>query len=109
MLVRVLPSGMSDRVTLPEDRDRDRRTITDGFFEREVYLSRQETAAFLRDLADQIEADTSVTIAGDEWEIPFEYRDPIEVEIEFTSQRERELEVEVEFTESRDGSGLSVR
>ncbi|WP_246998786.1 amphi-Trp domain-containing protein [Halosolutus gelatinilyticus] len=100
---------MSDRVTLPEDRDRDRRTITDGFFEREVYLSRQETAAFLRDLADQIEADTSVTIAGDEWEIPFEYRDPIEVEIEFTSQRERELEVEVEFTESRDGSGLSVR
>ncbi|AEH35497.1 amphi-Trp domain-containing protein [Halopiger xanaduensis] len=100
---------MSDRVNIPEDRDRDRRTITDGFFEREVYLSRTETAAFLRDLADQLEADTRVTITGDDWEIPFEYRDPIEVEIEFTAQRERELELELEFSEASGGSDLSVR
>ncbi|TYL40696.1 amphi-Trp domain-containing protein [Natronococcus pandeyae] len=100
---------MSDPVNLPEDHDRERRTITDGFFEREVYLSREETATFLRDLADQIEADRTVTIAGSEWEIPFEYRDPIEVEIEFTKQRERELEVEIEFSERRSGSDLSVR
>ncbi|RKD94828.1 amphi-Trp domain-containing protein [Halopiger aswanensis] len=100
---------MSDRVNIPEDRDRDRRTITDGFFEREVYLSRTETAAFLRDLADQLESDTRVTITGDDWEIPFEYRDPIEVEIEFTAQRERELELELEFSEASGGSDLSVR
>ncbi|GAB7017189.1 amphi-Trp domain-containing protein [Halostagnicola bangensis] len=100
---------MSDRVTLPEDRDRELRTITDGFFEREVYLSRTETAAFLRDLADQLEADTSITVAGSDWEIPFEYRDPIEVEIEFTKQRERELEIELEFSEDSGGKGLSIR
>ncbi|MDJ1434150.1 amphi-Trp domain-containing protein [Halostagnicola sp. A-GB9-2] len=100
---------MSDRVTLPEDRDRELRTITDGFFEREVYLSRNETAAFLRDLADQLEADTSITVAGSDWEIPFEYRDPIEVEIEFTKQRERELEIELEFSEDSGGKGLSIR
>ncbi|ELZ01647.1 hypothetical protein C482_06332 [Natrialba chahannaoensis JCM 10990] len=102
---------MSDRVNVPDDRDRTQRTITDGFFEREVYLSRQETATFLRDLADQLEADTNVTVAGSEWEIPFEYREPIEVEIEFTKQRERELEIELEFSEATDGggSGLSVR
>ncbi|WP_436347325.1 amphi-Trp domain-containing protein [Natronorubrum sp. FCH18a] len=100
---------MSDRVTLPEDRDRKLRTITDGFFEREVYLSRTETATFLRELADQLEAETAVTVAGSSWEIPFEYREPIEVEIEFTSQRERELEIELEFAEASDGSDLSVR
>ncbi|SIR72475.1 amphi-Trp domain-containing protein [Natronorubrum thiooxidans] len=100
---------MSDRVTLPEDRNHERRTITDGFFEREVYLSRDETAAFLRDLADQIEAETTVTVAGSGWEIPFEYRDPIEVEIEFTKQRDRELEIELEFSEPRGGSDLSIR
>lgn len=100
---------MSDRVNVPDNQDRERRTITDGFFEREVYLSREETAGFLRDLADQIEADTRVTVAGSEWEIPFEYREPIEVEIEFTKQRDRELEIELEFSESDDGSGLSVR
>lgn len=99
---------MSDRVTLPEDRDRERRTITDGFFEREVYLSRTEAATFLRDLADQLEADTTVTISGSTWEIPFEYRDPIEIEIEFSSGRERELEIELELTEPG-GSDLSVR
>lgn len=99
---------MGDRVTLPDDRTDKRRTITDGFFEREVYLSRQETAAFLRELADQLEADSSLTIATSEWEIPFEYRDPIEVEIEFTKQRDRELEIELEFTEDG-GDGLSVR
>ena len=100
---------MSDRVNIPEDRNRERRTVTDGFFEREVYLSRTETAAFLRDLADQIESDTTVTITGSDWEIPFEYRDPIEVEVEFTKQRERELELELEFSEASGGSDLSVR
>lgn len=109
MAPQVVLGDMADRVNLPDKRERERRTITDGFFEREVYLSRDETAAFLRDLADQIEADTRLTIAGSEWEIPFEYRDPIEVEIEFTKQRDRELEVELEFTERRGGSDLSVR
>lgn len=100
---------MSDRVTLPEDRDDDRRTITDGFFEREVYLSRRETAAFLRELADQIEADTSLTISASDWEIPFEYREPIEVEIEFAKRHEGELEVELEFSESAENRNISVR
>ncbi|ELZ03869.1 amphi-Trp domain-containing protein [Natrialba asiatica] len=100
---------MSDRVNVPDDTDHDSRTITDGFFEREIHLSRQETATFLRDLADQLEAETTVTVAGSDWEIPFDYREPIEVEIEFTKQRERELEIELEFSEAEDGSGLSVR
>lgn len=100
---------MGDRVDIPDGRTDERRTITDGFFEREVYLSRTETAAFLRDLADQLEEGTSFTITAQEWEIPFEYRDPIEVEVEFTDQRERELEIELEFAEASDGSDLSVR
>ncbi len=109
MPLLVVFDTMSDRVTLPEDRDHELRTITDGFFEREVYLSREETAAFLRDLADQLEAETTVTVAGSTWEIPFEYRTPIEVEIEFTGQRDRELEIELEFSEQRGGSDLAVR
>lgn len=99
---------MSDRIEFPDDVKRDRRTVTDGFFEREVYLSREETAAFLRDVADSLEAGTQLTVSGDEWEIPFEYREPIEVEVEFTSRRERELELELEFTEPDDGGNISV-
>lgn len=99
---------MGDRVNLPDDRERNRTTVTDGFFEREIHLSREATAAFLRELADQIEADTSITLSSQEWEIPFEYREPIEVEVEFAGGREAELEVEVEFTEPRGGEDLSV-
>ncbi|WP_137284281.1 amphi-Trp domain-containing protein [Halorussus salinisoli] len=99
---------MGDRVNLPDDRDRQRTTVTDGFFEREIHLSRQATATFLRDLADQIENDTSLTLSSQEWEIPFEYREPVEVEVEFAGGREAELEVEFEFTEPRGGDELSV-
>jgi len=62
-------------------------------------ISSEETAAFLHDLADQLEDGPSFTISASEWEIPFDYSDPVEVEIEFSAQRERELEIELEFTE----------
>jgi amphi-Trp domain-containing protein len=99
---------MAKDVEFPEDRSRERTTITDGFFEREVYLSGEETATFLRELADAVEDDTRLTISSDEWEIPFEYREPIEVEVEFTRGREHELEIEVEFTAPREGDGLEA-
>ncbi len=99
---------MADDVNLPDDRSKERRTITDGFFEREVYLSRAETAAFLRDLADSIDDGTSLTISSADWEIPFEYGEPIEVEVEFAERRTRELEIELEFTEPEGRGDLSV-
>jgi amphi-Trp domain-containing protein len=94
---------------LPSDNTDQPTVITDGYFEREVHLSRESTATFLRELADQIDAGTELTISSDDWQIPFEYREPIEVEVEFTSQRETELEIELEFEESRGRDGLSVR
>jgi len=99
---------MGDRVNLPDDSERNRTTVTDGFFEREIHLSRAATASFLRELADQIEDDTTLTLSSEEWEIPFEYREPVEVEVEFAGGREAELEVEFEFTEPRGDGDLSV-
>lgn len=100
---------MSDNVEFPDDRDVSQQTVTDGFFEREVQLSRRETATFLRNLADQIQNEPRVTIATSDWEIPFEFAEPIEVEVEFVGGRKDELEVEVEFTEAHSGSDLSVK
>jgi amphi-Trp domain-containing protein len=81
---------------LPDARDGP-RTVTDGYFEREVRLSREATAGFLRDLADQIEDEPRLTISTDEWEIPFEFDEPIEVEVEFVGETHRQLELELEF------------
>jgi amphi-Trp domain-containing protein len=99
---------MTNNVEFPDDEDPERRVITDGFFEQEIYLSRTETASFLREIADALENDASLTISGSSWEIPFEYREPIEVEIEFSGQRTPELEIELEFEQARGGSDLSV-
>jgi amphi-Trp domain-containing protein len=110
MVVEVLSRVMGEDIDFPDKGTEHRKTVTSGFFEREVHLSREETAAFLRHLADGIEADTRITVSGEDWEIPFSYREPIEVEVEFSKQREGELEIEVEFTEARDGGagGLDV-
>lgn len=94
-------------VELPSTDTNDGRIVTEGYFEREVLLSADQTAAVLRDLADQIEAGNELRVSSDEWEIPFEFRDPIEVEVEFIGDGSRELEIELEF-ESPEDESLSV-
>jgi amphi-Trp domain-containing protein len=93
---------------LPNDEASDTTEITDGYFEREVHLSRDSTATFLHELADQLDAGTELTISSDDWRIPFEFREPIEVEVEFTSHRGKELEIEIEFEEPKGHDGLSA-
>ncbi|OYR47288.1 MULTISPECIES: amphi-Trp domain-containing protein [unclassified Halorubrum] len=99
---------MTDDVEFPESEESGKRTVSDGFFEREVFLSAEETAAFLRSVADSLDEGHELTISGDDWEIPFAFAEPIEVEVEFSSRRERELELEVEFTERTEGGGIDV-
>ncbi|WP_306061429.1 amphi-Trp domain-containing protein [Natronococcus wangiae] len=99
---------MCSNVEFPDDETSERKVITDGFFEREVQLSRTKAASFLREIADALENDSSLTVSGSTWEIPFEYREPIEIEVEFGGQRTKELEIELEFEQTQDGNSLSV-
>ncbi|SEO90730.1 amphi-Trp domain-containing protein [Halogranum amylolyticum] len=93
---------------LPNDESNKQRVVTDGYFEREVRLSREMTATFLRELADQLEDDNELTVSGDDWEIPFRFGEPIEVEVEFIGERKRELEIELEFEWAEDEGQLNV-
>lgn len=99
---------MGDHVEFPDDRHGDQTTVTDGFFEREVQLSSEQTATFLRDLADQIEGEPRLTVSTTDWSIPFEFAEPIEVEVEFTGGRQDELEIELEFNEPQHDGNLTV-
>lgn len=82
-------------------------TAPDDYFERELYLGREETAAMLRDVAGSLEAGTDLTVSGDGWEFPFSYREPIEIEVEYSPGPEAELELEFEFTAAEDAD-LSI-
>lgn len=95
-------------VDLPDNQTNEQTVVTDGYFEREVRLSKGATATFLRDLADQIEGGNDLTVSSDEWQIPFTFREPIEVEVEFIGDGSRELEIELEFEWGEEDQGLDV-
>ena len=83
-------------VQLPAPPKDSRRLIEMGDFEFETYLSKSELIEFLRGLADQLEKGNEITVSSDEWEIKFDFTEPIELEVEFDGQA-RKLEFEIEF------------
>lgn len=95
-------------VDLPDNETNEQTVVTDGYFEREVRLSTSATATFLRNLADQIEDGNDLTVSSDDWKIPFSFREPIEVEVEFIGDGKRELEIELEFEWESNGESLDV-
>lgn len=80
-----------------EKKEEKKRTITEGEMEWEVYLDKEQMADFLIALGGQLKKGDTLTISTKNWEIPFEFREPIELEIEFEGYGERELEIEIEF------------
>jgi len=87
----------------PTDNDADESadevtTISTGRnFEQEYRLDAAETGAFLVDLGEQLQRGDELTIADDEWELPFAFGEPVELEIDYDGMGEPELEIEVEI------------
>ena len=99
-------------VEIPEPNDRidseDPPVITEGVFEQEFYLDKEQAGAFLMDLGEQLQQDADLTLTTDDWKLPFEFREPVELEIEFTGYGDRELEIELELNGSRSDSSIDV-
>lgn len=86
----------------------DRRTITDGYFEEGFYVDAETAGEFMVKLGEQLRDDSAVTITGEDWELPFEASDEVELEVEFEGEDEPELEIEVELHAAPDESGPDV-
>ena len=92
-----------------DDTDEDQpMVITDGTFEQEFYLDREQAGAFLIQLGEQLQHGTDITLTTDEWELPFEFREPVELEVEFRGYGDGELEIELELNGPRDDSSIDV-
>ena len=77
----------------------DIKTITDGDFESEHFVSATDAGEFLIELGEQFRDSDSITITGDDWELPFPFGEPVKLDIEFdTHHDEAELEIEVELS-----------
>lgn len=74
-----------------------KKKIVKGEFSQEFYMSRKELAAFLRNLADQVESEEDLKIISEDWVLPFQPAGHAKVDIDLD---EDELEIEVEFKKS---------
>ncbi|MFW6196544.1 MAG: amphi-Trp domain-containing protein [Thermoplasmatota archaeon] len=91
-----------------ESEKTEKRVITSGDMEHEVYLNSDQIADFLISLGEQMKKGDEVTVTTDEWEIPFKFREPIELEIEYEGYGEKELEIELEFKGKREDKAPSI-
>lgn len=98
----------SDGPNDPDDSD-DRTVIRSGReFEREYRLSTDEAGQFLIDLGEQLRDGDELRIVEEEWELPFAFGEPVELEIDYDGVGDSELEIEVELPGRTDEAAPDV-
>ncbi len=101
-----------DTKTTPDDSDDsddDRTVIRSGRdFEQEYRLRASEAGQFLIDLGEQLRDDDELTIVDDEWELPFAFGEPVELEVDYEGVGDPELEIELELPGRTDEAAPDV-
>lgn len=76
--------------------EEERTTIRAGRdFEQEFRLDAAEAGTFLIEFGERLRDGEELTIAAEEWELPFAFGEPVDLEIDFEGVGEPELEVEL--------------
>jgi amphi-Trp domain-containing protein len=78
-------------------------------FEREYRLDAAAAGEFLIRLGEQLRDGDELTIVDDEWELPFAFGEPVELEVEFEGTGDPELEIELEIPGRTDETAPDVR
>jgi amphi-Trp domain-containing protein len=96
--------------TAETDEETEKTTIRAGRdYEETFRLDASEAGAFLIALGEQLRDGDELTIETGEWELPFAFGEPIELEIDYEGVGERELEIELELPGRTDESAPDVR
>jgi amphi-Trp domain-containing protein len=95
---------------MSETEDEERTVIREGReFEQEYRLSAAEAGEFLVGIGEQLQEGDELTIETEEWELPFSFGEPVELEIDFEGVGDPELEIEVELPGKTDEDAPGVR
>mgnify|MGYP000187957817 FL=1 len=83
----------------PTSDEEDERTVIRAGrdFEQTYRLDADEAGKFLIELGEQLRDRDELSIVADEWELPFAFGEPVELEIDFEGVDEPELEIELEL------------
>ena len=80
------------------DSDGERSVIRPGRdFEQEYRLDASEAGDFLIAIGEQLREGDELTIVEAEWELPFAFGEPVELEIDYEGMGEPSLELEIEL------------
>jgi amphi-Trp domain-containing protein len=104
---------MSESQPNPEtdegEEQRERTTIRQGReYEETFRLDAAEAGEFLVEVGEQLQAGDELTLTTDEWELPFAFGEPVELEVEFEGVDDPELELELELPGRTDERAPSV-
>jgi len=92
------------------DVDDDQSTIRSGRnFEETYRLDASKAGEFLIALGEQLRDNDELTITGDDWELPFAFGQPVELEVEYEGVDDPELEIELELPGRPDESGPEIK
>ncbi len=90
--------------------DEEKTVIRSGRkFEEQFRLDAEEAGKFFVALGEQLQDGDTLTIEADEWELPFRFGEPVELEIDYDGTGEPELELELELPGKTDESAPEVR
>ncbi|MFT4880502.1 MAG: amphi-Trp domain-containing protein [Salinirussus sp.] len=92
-----------------ESEESKRTTLRQGReYEETFRLDAAEAGKFLVDVGEQLQETDELTLTTDEWELPFAFGEPVELEVEFEGVDDPELEVELELPGRTDERAPSV-
>lgn len=103
------PSDSDSTSERPSGPDGDRTVIAGRNFEQEYRLDASEAGEFLIALGEQLRDGDELSIETDEWELPFAFGEPVELEIDFEGVGEPELEIELGLPGRTDQTAPDVR
>ncbi|WP_280537947.1 amphi-Trp domain-containing protein [Halopenitus sp. POP-27] len=87
-----------------------RSTIRPGRnFEDTFRLDAAAAGEVLIALGERLRDDDEVTILGDDWELPFAFGEPVQLEVEYEGVDDPELEIEIELPGRTDERSLEIR
>ena len=91
------------------DTDSERTVIRAGReFEQEYRLDASEAGEFLIAVGEQLRDGDELTISEDEWELPFAFGEPVELELDFEGMGDPSLELELELPGRTDEQAPAV-
>lgn len=77
-------------------------------FEQTYRLDASEAGEFLIAVGEQLRDGDELTLSDEEWELPFQFGEPVELEVDFDGMDDPELEIELEIPGRTDETAPQV-